>query len=662
MNKYLILILTSFCCLTTHAQGFFDPGKGSLDASFSFSNNDLYHSEYPSQYGTLSAWQNFSLANIPFIVNGFYSSMNNINNNGLFPNYFNLSFNANDFRKNIIEKVNYEYEKTYLTEAAKKRKKIYLLSQSQQIDSALATYDENALTQLTDTYEQKKARQSDPDSIEYYNTLLNELYEYKDSWANLKMLKAKNDSISKGIVPDDSIINKYSPFNFADFDKRKGDIKNIYPVTRAERIAMSLDRFNAGRFPFISHHFVSQSSFIDGIDIKVNPSRFSLSALYGKLNTINLPYLYTVNPENSVITGGSFGFSVSSTMTEIFSYIINKDRQNVNDIIGVMHNTEISKKVGLTFILCGSQYNTSAGINTGEFSNESLPLEYPYNTDNFVYNIFFQRKSLNFITGYAFDGKVNFSGIIRGNRLFAGYENVSPTYYSLASPFLVKDISAVCIGTEQSFFKNILKINITQRIREKKTSDLYAYSAGWQSTSIRAFYRPSEFLNINTQYQISERSSENIKENNHIFNLNCFYTWKYLANTSHMIQAFYVEHPGTSTLWNLNYIFTVPIISVLDLSIGLNTHFQNSNKYKSLRSDITFHPGKKASHILTVTMSLDNVCKEYFGGYSFRINLTKNFIADIMAGYGAFVFVDPSWEVFENKSSLTGNIKLIYLW
>lgn len=662
MNRYLLLIFALFCCLTGHAQGFFAPGKGSLDASFSFNKNDLYHSGYPSQFGALSARQNFSVANIPFTVNGFYSSMNNVNNNGLFPNYFNISFNSNDFRKDMLEKVNYEYEKTYLTEAAKKRKKMYLLSQSQQIDSALVTYNENALNDLIGSYELQKVKQSDPDSIEYYSTILSEMYDYRDSWANLKMLKAKNDSISKGIEPNDSIINEYSPFNLNDFNEKKNDIKNIYPATKAERLAMSLDRFNAGRFPFVTHRFVSQSSFVDGIDIKVDPSRFSLSALYGKLSTINLPYLYTVNPENSVIAGGSFGFDLSSTGTEIFTYIINKDRQNINDIIGVIHNTEISKKIGLTLVLSGSQYNTGDDINTNEFSSESLPLEYPYSSDNFVYNIFFQKKSLDFITGYAFDGKLNFSGIIRENRLFAGYESVSPTYYSLASPFLIKDISAICVGTEQSFLKNVLKINITQRIREKQTSDLYAYSAGWQSTSIRASYRPSEFFNINTLYQISIRSSENIKDNNHIFNISCFYTWKYLANTSHLFQIFYVEHPGTSTLWNLNYIFTLPVISVLDISIGLNTHFQNSNEYKSLRSDITFHPGKKTSHILTGTMSFDDVCKEYYGGYSFRINLTKNFIADLMAGYGTFVFVDPSWEVIENKSSLTGTIKLMYLW
>jgi len=661
-KHFLLIIIALISSSVLMAQGKFSFDKGSLDVNYNIYNNDIYQSDYPIQYASFFASQEFSAGNLPFTLRGAYSSMSNTNSNGFYPNYFNVSFNSSNYKKLLLEKVNKVEEKAYYEEINKRNKKLLLKNQSNQIDSALTLYDEESIKKMIEETEIKRNNQTSEDSILYYTQILDELNDNRNSWENLKAIKSNNDKIYESIQINDSTDINYSKLNLHDFDSRKKEISERINLNRTERLAMSLEQINAGRFPFISNHFVSQNTFIDGIDLRIKPSQLFISGVYGKINTFNMPFVYLTETENAIISGGSFGFSFSKSRTEIYTYQIRRNGERINELIGLNHVTDFTKNISFDFTLSGSQYNINGADSSNIFYSESLYLEYPYNKNNFVHNILFQNKSIGFITGYALESKVNFKDFIKGNKFFVGYEYISPTYFSLTSPFLIKDISALCVGTEQLLLNNKIKISLTQRIKDKEISELYSYKSNWQSTTIRALYKPNRRVNLNVFYQINKRNYENASDNNQILNLSVLLTENKLLNSTHVFQSFYIENLSGNILKKILYDITIPISKQFDLGLGYSIGLQSENLIQVIKSDLSFNPGKNTVHTITASALQDEMCKEYFGGYRLRIPLAKKCITEVMAGYGSFMFVNPTTELLKYKSSLTGNIRLMYLW
>lgn len=657
-----IAVVISFICITgwLPAQEIMTFGKGNIDVMMNVYSSDYYHSDYPGQYAMVSAGQQFSLSGLPFVLQGGFSSMPSMAANGLYPNYVHLSFGADDFRKSLMTRYNQKVESEWIGRVSAERKRALLMQQSAQIDSALAGYDEKGLSVAIAEKETGIAAMQDADSVALAQRELQDLYSYRDAWDHLKNLKLRHDSIvAKGgeVQP----VLRPQGLNRDDFSIRKKDIRSKIELTGAEKLAMQVERLNAGRFVITAHPFVSQQTMADGIELKLSPSRLSLSALYGKMKTQYLPFTYLAEAENATVAGGAFGFSWASTKTEFFTY--NFRHSDVrNEIIGVTHQSDITEKISAGFTLSGSQYVAGAPDTLNEYSSSQLPLEYQWSKNSFVTNILFQHKTPAFLTGWAFDGKVTLRRIIKGNRIFTGYEYISPAYFSLAAPFLIKDMGAFCLGTEQLLYKNKLRMSITGRMRYKEESEWYPYRTGRQSMTLKTIFSPGEKLNVVVLYQYNQRFSEKGKTTFTIANAGVQYRADFLLRTTHSLQAMLIGNPAGGEYKNVMYSVMLPVTSKTDISCGYGHVWQSELKRQLWKAELLWRPSEKLRHSFTGAFMDDDVCTEYFGGYGVSFPLVKNCVGDVMTGYGSYQYNSYVSGSKHYKAGLTARIQLRYTW
>lgn len=659
--KRAAVVISLFCFADLlQAQNFITPGKGNLDATLNVYSSDYYHSDYPGQYSIVSAGQNFSMAGLPFVLKGGFSTMPSMASTGLYPNYIHLSFGADDFRKSIMKRYNQTVESEWIGQLSAERKRALLIQQSKQIDSALTAYDETGLNTAIAEMEARAAGMHDADSAEQVQRELQELYGYREAWNHLKNLKVRNDSlVAKGGA--EQAISRPQGLSHDDFSIRKKDIRGKVELNSAEKLAMQIERLNAGRFVITAHPFVSQQTMADGVEIKLTPSRLSISGLYGKMKTLYLPFTYLADAENASVAGAAFGFSWASTKTEFFTY--NFRNSNIrNEIIGVTHQSDITEKITAGFTLSGSQYVTGAADTLNEYSSSQLPLEYQWSSNSFVTNILFQHKTPAFITGWAFDGKITLRRIMKGNRIFTGYEFISPAYFSLAAPFLIKDMGAFCLGTEQSLYRNKLRISLTGRLRYKEESELYNYRSGRQSMTVKTVFVPGEKLNVVLLYQYNQRHSENVKTDYTIANAGLNYRADFLFRTTHSLQAIYIGNPSGGEYSSVMYSFTVPVTTKTDITCGYGHVWQSELKRQLWKAEVAWRPTEKLRHSFNAAFMDDDVCTEYFGGYGVTFPLVKNCVGDVMTGYGSYQYNSYVSGMKHYKAGLTARIQLRYTW
>jgi len=493
------------------------------------------------------------------------------------------------------------------------------------------------------------------DSLEKYTRIIDELEERKSAWEQLKRIKNKQDSLLATTSYNDSLIKHYLPYKIKDYNNNRTFFNNINSLNKAEKIIASVEQFNIGRFFLLKHPFVSQNALIDGVELKIQPADFNIYTLYGKLNTFNNLSLYDYNNVN--IAGISMGIVGKNNTSELSGFKLFNHQNDINFLMSFQQHIALAKNIYMDWICAGSQYNMQ---NSFDYYLQSSPIEYSYEPNNFIYNILFQRKSFNFITGYAIDAKLNFDEIIiKNNQLFFTYNYISPTYFSTTSPFLIKDIYSLSVGTSQMLAKNKLRFTLQQRFRYKDKTELYNYKATWLNTSIETKYVPQKNLMLYGQYQYFYRNRSNYHVLIHWLNLNATYTINKLFGTIHSFQTNLSEYKNGIINYNMLYSMQIPF-NYLNLGIGYGKIFQNDMKGNYIKTNISFNIKKKVFNDIFAYGSIDNIVKKYQYGYNMMIKCNEHFVIEQMISYRYIDFIYDSY--ISIKNGFTYNIKLNILW
>ncbi len=418
-----------------------------------------------------------------------------------------------------------------------------------------------------------------------------------------------------------------------------------------------------GRIPFVTHHFISQYSMIDGGQAGVKINNFSAELIGGNLTVGSFFYPGQTIIQNKSMFGGSFGADVGNNEIRLCNYSVFQSGTVENNILGLKYKGRIINKIEYALHIMGTQYNTIDEENLFNYNN--VAIEYLSGVANIFRNILNQNKSFYYNTGYGVEGILNWQMPLRNSNLLIGYEYVSPYYYSLMSPFLIKDIHILKVGAGKTFFKNRLRFNITQQINIKpQEKEIYAYNARWLSTILQLHWIVNDAVNLSVFHQRFEReiNIENVQLMQ-ISQMMGNVRIKKIFNSNHNCQVLYFQTKGHTDIWSINYTANIPVINKINALGGYNCLIQKEDDLSGFRAEVQYRVNDWLTQGLGSTYSRTKQADEIGGTYRGIIQVHSGLFLEYILQYGKFnnTLTDYFPGNFSDETWLS-RVKIKWMW
>ncbi|MCU0442349.1 MAG: hypothetical protein MUE96_08125 [Bacteroidia bacterium] len=446
--------------------------KGTISVVSQYSNNSYLYQSIPESFVRTSIDLTVRIGGLPFNTSYYYttesgSGFNQINN-------FRLSFDYQEFHRELEEKVRKKIEANSQNEA-KKITGIDILQINNEYD--------NLVIDITDKKYQRRLSKNTKllEAAKLDSSILN-TYKYKAALEQIQDQKVKTERIAQL----DSIKQAFQKYqDMAKLDSRIAisDLNNPKKFNKAidrygflpknQKAFLSIKKLDIGTVNPAYAELVLNGVSITGFNIEVNPNHFYSAFTIGRVFTTS-PNPINVN-QNSLlserrITSGRIGFKSGNKILAAVSVLSGEEqvKSNAAESKKSQPNSNLVIGTDITY-----QFNEDISFGIEHARSETRVQPVISNEQNNAFENIINFKNQNYSSSWIFKSQINFNE--QKTRIKFGYRRIDPYFYTYGSPFIRKDLQRYEVKADQVLFKRQFTGSVTLR---RERDNLYETKQG----------------------------------------------------------------------------------------------------------------------------------------------------------------------------------------
>ena len=665
MNKKHPLFILVGCLLffNIHSQNI--QWHGNIESGIQYNGLISSFSPYPQTYAYFQSQQVFSFFEVPVQVNALFTNLpNGLNSKHLYPNFINISFNKQEFRKNIDKKIAQALRQ-------KMDKQLFLNQQKQekwltlkQITMWTSQIDTNVILKRIDSLESISPKTDEA---------LESIVLLEDQLKNARILFQKAEAVSddlkkiEALPKDTNLPNLSEVFKIPD-----KDINKYLPLNRFQKLMLNFQKIDIGRFLWKTEsQHISQGITMDGANIEFSSSHLNVNGIYGRVYPIVLWNQIGAYSGNSQLHlyGGSVGGKMKKHQITLgvwqFEGVSIYPEKHRNSLVHLNYQFQ-SSILNYKGEITGSQ--SYQPVNAIEYF-QGIPIIANFSADNIFNNILQQRMENGLSTGFATNHQLQLNIHKILDQVKINYERISPFYQSYSAPFLMRDQQNAELSFQLKWNKG-WQMNIGGFYREDNLSRIRSTTTQWQTYFIRNNISLTKHLNYRTEYKFIQRQS-NVFIQQHQWINYLFYQASNRFIENIQLQFLVFQSSNFYSMYNLGNTISGKFNNQLQWTIQnnwINLYHPEQKNYQNIwqiSTDVTYNweKGNITPNILFYKNYLSDEW-QYNASLAFQQEVFKNCSLKMSVGYGwlRYLITNFGWIDFSYKDYWHGQLQMNYRW
>lgn len=624
MNEKHRLFLLACCLIGLNIFSQSIQWHGNVESGVQYNGLISPFSPYPQTYLYLQSQQIFSIIDIPIQVNTLITNLpNGLNSKYFYPNFINVSFNKQEFRKNLDKKIvqvlRQKMDKQLFLNQQKQEKWLSF----QQISFWTSQIDTNVILKRLDSL-----KSISPKSDETLESIL--LFE--EQLRNVRILTQKAETLSNELKRIETLPIDTNLPNLSEVAKIPDkEINRYLPLNRFQKLILNFQKIDIGRFLWKTEsQHLSQGITIDGANMEFSNSYLKINGIYGKIYPIvfwNQIGAYSNNSQLNLY-GGSIGGKIKKHQITFgiwqFEAVSFYPKTHGNSLLHLNYQFQ-SSTLDYKGEITGSQ--SYQPVNEIEYF-QGIPIVTNFSADNIFNNVLQQRMETGLRTGYATHHQLQFNINKLLDQVKINYERISPFYQSYSAPFLMRDQHNIELSFRLKWNQK-WRTNIGSFYREDNLSKIRTTTTQWQTYFIQNNISFTKHLNYRTEYKFIQRQS-NVFIQQHQWLNHLFYqaTNTFIENIQ--LQFLVFQSNNFYSMYNVGNTISGKLSDHLLYTIQnnwINLYHPEQNNYQNswqVSMDVTYswNKGNIVPHLLFYKNYLNNEWR-YNAGLVFQQELFK---------------------------------------